>query len=72
MGHIKMIQQRPTEGYDWLFEDRDVDKKTYYRYFTTLVIRPEGTEPWPECTDADKRKWEEDHPQPEPEPEGEQ
>lgn len=61
MGHIKMIQQRPTEGYDWLYEDRDLNKESYYRYFTTLVIRPEGTEPWLECTDAEKLDYESKH-----------
>ena len=42
------------------------------RIFTKLVYLGKNDTEWPECTDADKRKWEEDHPEPEPEPEGEQ
>ena len=61
---MKMIVQRPSEGYDWLFEDRADDD----RYFTTVVYRPEGTDQWLECTDADKQAWEDEH-RPEPEPE---
>ena len=63
MGKIRMIEQRPTEGYDWLYEDREEDN----RYFTDVVYRPEGTTPWPECTDKEREQWEHDHPQPEPE-----
>lgn len=67
MAHIRMIEQRPTEGYDWLYEDRGENN----RYFTDVVYRPEGTNPWPECTQAEREQWEEEHrpPQPEPEPE---
>ena len=54
---MKMIVQRPSEGYDWLYEDRADDD----RYFTTVVYRPEGTDPWLECSDADKQAWEEAH-----------
>ena len=37
-------------------------------YSNGLVIYSEGgNEPWLECTDADKRKREVDHPQPKPE-----
>ena len=63
---MKMIVQRPSEGYDWLFEDRADDD----RYFTTVVYRPEGTDPWLECTDADKQAWEDEH-RPEPTPDHE-
>lgn len=63
---MKMIVQRPSEGYDWLYEDRAEDD----RYFTTVVYRPEGTDSWLECTDAEKQAWEEEHrPEPTPEPE---
>lgn len=60
---MKMIVQRPSEGYDWLYEDRADDD----RYFTTVVYRPEGTDPWQECSDADKQAWEEAHKPAEPE-----
>ena len=42
------------------------------RIFTKLVYLGKNDTEWPECSEAEKRKWEEDHPQPEPEPEGEQ
>ena len=62
------ITQRPTPPNEWLYND--ISEKE--RWFTDEICRPVGSEPWLECTDAEKRKWEEDHPQPEPEPEGEQ
>ena len=64
---MRMIVQRPSEGYDWLYEDRADDD----RYFTTVVYRPEGTDPWLECTDADKQAWEDEH-RPTPEPEAQE
>jgi len=56
--------QRPSDGYDWLYEDRGVND----RYFTTIVFLADGADPWPECTDAEKQQWEEEH-KPEQQPE---
>ena len=60
--------QRPTPPNDWLYQDRDNDE----RYFTTFIFLGKHESEWLQCTDEEKRKWEEDHPEPEPEPEGEQ
>lgn len=53
----EMIKQKPTSGYDWLYEDRAEND----RYFTDVVYLPEGTPLWSECTDAEKTAWEEAH-----------
>lgn len=60
-----MRKQEPKKPDNWLFQDWDENTRIFVKY-TYLGIN--DTE-WPECTDADKRKWEEDHPQPEPGPE---
>ena len=57
-----MIEQHPSAGMDWLYEDRGENN----RYFTDVVYYPEGTEPWAECTQAEREQWEREHPQPEP------
>lgn len=57
MNKIKMIEQRPSDGMDWLYEYRGEND----RYFTDVVYRPEGTEPWAECTQAEREEWEEAH-----------
>lgn len=50
----------------WLYKDQDEN----CRYFTTVVYLGKDEEPWEECTDEEKREWEEDHkPEHEPEPE---
>ena len=61
-------KQEPSNPDNWLYRDMSEDD----RIFTKLVYLGKNDTEWPECTDADKRKWEEDHPEPEPEPEGEQ
>lgn len=54
--------QRPTEGYDWLYQDRGEND----RYFTDIVYLGKHENPWPECTQAEREEWEEEHPAPEP------
>lgn len=41
----------------------------YTRTFSKFVYLGIDAEPWPECTDKEKKDWEKEHPQPEPEPE---
>lgn len=53
----KMIEQRPTEGNDWLYEERGKDD----RYFTDVVYLPEGTPLWEQCTNAEKLAWDDVH-----------
>ena len=55
--------QRPTEGYDWLYQDRGENE----RYFTTFVYLGAHEPEWAQCTDADKKAWEEEHKPEEPE-----
>lgn len=54
--------QRPTEGYDWLYQDRGEND----RYFTTIVYLGKHEQEWPECTNEEKEAWESEH-KPEPE-----
>ena len=61
-------KQEPSQPDNWLYQDWDENT----RIFTKEAYLGVNDTEWPECTDAEKRKWEEDHPQPEPEPEGEQ
>lgn len=49
-----MIKQNPSNGYDWLYEDRAENG----RYFTDVVYLPEGTPFWSECTNEEKLAWE--------------
>ena len=46
--------QRPTEGYDWLYQDRGEND----RYFTDIVYLGKHEEPWSECTESQKEEWE--------------
>lgn len=50
---------------EWLY--KNIDDNT--RWFTDEICRPDNSEPWMECTDSERKKWEEDHPQPESETE---
>ena len=60
--------QRPSEGYDWLYQDRGEND----RYFTDMVILGKHEPAWAECTNEEKEAWEREHKQPEPpEPENE-
>lgn len=54
--------QRPTEGYDWLYQDRGEND----RYFTDIVILGKHEPEWAECTNEEKEEWEREHPAPEP------
>lgn len=54
--------QRPTEGYDWLYQDRGEND----RYFTKKVILGKHEPEWAECTNEEKEEWEREHPAPEP------
>lgn len=59
--------QRPTGGYDWLYQDRGEND----RYFTDMVILGKHEPEWAECTQGKREEWEEEHkPKPEPEQEG--
>ena len=46
--------QKPTEGYDWLYQDRGEND----RYFTDIVYLGKHENPWPECTQAERDEWE--------------
>lgn len=54
--------QKPTDGYDWLYQDREEND----RYFTTFVYLGKSEPAWEECTTAEKEQWESLNPQPEP------
>ena len=56
------IRQEAREGY-WLCTDLNSDDCL----FAKVVIRPAYSEPWSECTNAEKEAWEEEHNPPEPE-----
>lgn len=65
---ITMRRQTPSVEGNWLYKDQMNE-----RIFSKEIYLPDGTEPWAECTDEEKIKWEEEHPQPEPpEPEEQQ
>ena len=49
--------QKPTEGYDWLYQDRDENG----RYFTNMVILGKHEPEWVQCTHVEREKWEEEH-----------
>ena len=54
-------KQEPSTPDNWLYRDFSENDRVFAKV-VYLGINDTG---WPECTDADKRKWEEDHPQPE-------
>lgn len=60
-------KQEPSTPDNWLYRDLSEND----RVFAKVVYLGINDTEWPECTDQDKRKWEEDHPQPEPEPSAE-
>ena len=54
--------QRPTNESDWLYQDVNED-----RWFTKEACLPDNAADLPECTDAEKVAWEDEHhPKPEP------
>lgn len=59
-------EQTPSAGYDWLYKDFGEDN----RVFSKLVYLGVNDAPWDECTNEEKREWEEKH-KPDPEPETE-
>ena len=60
-------KQEPSTPDNWLYRDFSEND----RVFAKVVYLGINDTEWLECTDAEKRKWEEDHPQPEPEPSAE-
>jgi hypothetical protein len=56
------IIQRPTPPCEWLYKDISEEE----RWFSDEICRPIGSEPWLECTQAEREKWESEH-KPEPE-----
>jgi hypothetical protein len=60
MGNLR--PQTPSEGFDWLYKDYEED----CRVFSKLVYLGVNDAPWAECTNEEKREWEEEH-KPEPE-----
>lgn len=63
----KIIDLYPEAPNEWLWRDHAEDVK---REFYPSVSIPAQDEPlWHECTDQQRRDWEEQHPEPEPEPE---
>jgi len=53
--------ETPDEGL-WLHDGA----QDWQRVFSKLVYLGKDTEPWAECTTAEKEAWEAEHPQPEP------
>lgn len=47
----------------WLYKDRCENN----RYFTGIVLLGKEEKPWPECTQAEREKWEHEHQVPKPE-----
>lgn len=64
---MKLIDNNlyPDEG-NWLYQD---EGEIRYFYPSVTLAKPDNMKDFKECTDAEKRQWEEDHPEPEPEPE---
>ena len=56
--------QTPDEGFDWLYKDQ-ADEPRMFRHEVGL---PPEAEPWGQCTDKEKREWEDAHKPEEPEP----
>lgn len=61
------ITQHPTPPNEWLHNGAE----DYTRIFTDYVIRNADSPAWAECTDEEKRRWEQEHPQPEDEAQNE-
>lgn len=49
--------QKPTEGYDWLYQDRGEND----RYFTDMVFLGKHEPEWSQCTQSEREEWEEEH-----------
>lgn len=49
--------QRPTEGHDWLYQDRGEND----RYFTDVVYLGKHEPEWAQCTQAEREEWEREH-----------
>lgn len=69
----KIIDLYPEAPNEWVYRDHDDDllpDGTPRRQFEPSVTIPlSDLDLWHECTDQQRRDWEEQHPDPEPEPE---
>ena len=54
--------QKPTNQSNWLFKDIQEGDRIFSKNVTIPIGQPE----WEECTDAEKREWEEAHKPEEP------
>lgn len=55
-----MKHQEPTPPNTWLYKDIDTDN----RMFVVAVDLPDNAPLWDECTDGEKKAWEEEHSEP--------
>lgn len=56
-------KQVPSNLDNWLYQDWDENT----RVFSKLVYLADNAEPWAECSNEEKEKWEEEHKPEEPE-----
>ena len=53
---MKTKRQYAKDGH-WLYQDQEDGT----RIFTDYIIAPENAAGWPECTDEEKERWEQEH-----------
>ena len=53
----KLRIQKPMPPNEWLYEEDEIGNRNFIRE----IILGVDAQPWQECTDADKVKWEEEH-----------
>ena len=61
-----VIGLHPEEPNEWIYTEPEPDHREFVPSITT---RPDDQPNWHECTDAERRDWEAQHPDQEPEPE---
>ena len=58
-----VIGLHPEEPNEWIYTEPEPDHREFVPSITT---RPDDQPNWHECTDAERRDWEEQHPEPDP------
>ena len=53
----KLRIQKPIPPNEWLYEENEIGNRNFIRE----IILGVDAQPWQECTDAEKVKWEEEH-----------
>ena len=57
---VVLRKQTPTPPNEWVYEEYE-EYGRVVRNFKPFVYLGKNADPWPECTDQEKKDWEDEH-----------